>query len=111
MRYIFTNFLKNLLPSVNSVHRFQNTSIPERVTGCMEHDSMSMELTKFIYEYLHVDFGGKFDTPFIVINTLHRNRLDPNRKLTDACAEESGIGGQTWKYYHSRIEGIYFLKN
>ena len=42
--------------------------------------------------------------PFLIKNLLHREKLDPNRKLEDACHPSCPVASAAWTEYHTRVE-------
>lgn len=52
--------------------------------------------------------------PFMVINNLHRIKMDPNRKFTDSCFDCSEDSGVAYQEYHNMIKehfGDQFMLN
>lgn len=42
--------------------------------------------------------------PFVIMSLLHRKKLDPNRKVEEACNNNCPIAVAAWHEYHSKIE-------
>jgi len=73
-------------------------SVPERnCEGCVyQRDAYTQELTRGIHEAIIAKTGCY---PHIVVNLLHRNRLDANREIIEA-ADSNKTVEQSWEYFH-----------
>ena len=77
------------------------SEIPERTCGDqVETDERTQELTREVSTYIQQETGK---CPHIVINKLHRSRLDANRDIGEAACGNS-ISEQAWREYHDFID-------
>ncbi len=77
--------------------------IPNRsCSGCVTvRDSNTEELSRQMYDAIFELFGCY---PHVVINRLHRRKLDANRAIGDA-ADGNVLAEQAWRDFHGFIEG------
>jgi len=73
--------------------------IPDR-SGVVAHDSHTLELARLIAD-AYFQLTGK--RPHVVINLLHRKKLDANRDLIEA-AEGHPDAQKAWREFHAAIE-------
>jgi hypothetical protein len=76
------------------------TEIPDRTYGVLGGDSNSQEAAFEVAHHLLKRTGGR---PHLVINRLHRRKLDANREVVEA-AQGSAWAKQAWGEYHAFIE-------
>lgn len=78
------------------------SNIPDRnCSGCVYvKDAYTEELIRQIYDAIVAEFGCY---PHIVINRLHRRKLDANRSIGDA-ADGNTTAQQAWTDFHNFIE-------
>lgn len=78
-------------------------NIPDRnCTGCVYvKDAFTQELIREINDAIYEEFGC---FPHIIINRLHRRKLDANRNIDDA-ADGNSDGEQAWNDFQNFIEG------
>ena len=77
------------------------SDLPDRISGTAgRYDTNTLELGKAIAEALQRRTGR---TPFLVINTLHRKKLDTNRELFEAAQDDPGATA-IWEEWHARID-------
>ena len=76
--------------------------IPDRdCTGCVYvRDSRTQELIRQLSDAIFVEFGCY---PYIIINRLHRRKLDANRDIGDA-ADGDPMAEQAWGEFHDFIQ-------
>ncbi|MEN8122305.1 MAG: hypothetical protein ABFS35_18310 [Bacteroidota bacterium] len=78
-------------------------NIPERKGRFAKNqDIYTIEIAYKIYKNIY-KLTGHY--PNIVINHLHRTRLDANRNIKEA-ANGNKKAGEVWKAYHARIDSI-----
>ncbi len=77
-------------------------SIPDRdCTNCVVvNDSYTQELTNEIAAEIEYITGC---LPYIIINRLHRSKLDANRGIIEA-ADGNADAESAWRFYHDHIE-------
>lgn len=77
-------------------------AIPNRnCTGCSYlRDAYTQELTRELKDALFARTGCY---PHVIVNLLHRKKLDANRVITDA-ADGDPIGETAWQRYHDFID-------
>lgn len=77
------------------------SEIPRRTcSSSIYNDYRSQEYTREVVDYLQRETGG---CPHVIINRLHRNRLDANRTIeTAACGNRRAE--QAWYEFHAFIE-------
>ena len=78
------------------------TEIPDRdCTGCVYvRDSRTQELIRQMSDAIFEEFGCY---PYIIINRLHRKKLDANRDIGDA-ADGDPMAEQAWTEFHNFIQ-------
>lgn len=78
------------------------TEIPDRdCTGCVYvRDSRTQELVRQMSDAIFEEFGCY---PYIIINRLHRKKLDANRDIGDA-ADGDPMAEQAWTEFHDFIQ-------
>ncbi|MFK8005076.1 MAG: T9SS type A sorting domain-containing protein [Saprospiraceae bacterium] len=78
------------------------TDIPDRdCTGCVYvRDSRTQELIRQMSDAIFEEFGCY---PYIIINRLHRKKLDANRDIGDA-ADGDPMAEQAWMEFHDYIQ-------
>ena len=78
------------------------TDIPDRdCTGCVYvRDSRTQELIRQMSDAIFEEFGCY---PYIIINRLHRLKLDANRDIGDA-ADGDPMAEQAWGEFHDFIQ-------
>jgi N-formylglutamate amidohydrolase len=76
------------------------TSIPDRTVGVTDADQYTQELTRDIANAIFARTGLR---PHIIINKLHRIKLDANRPIGEA-AQGNAEAQQAWEDYHCFIE-------
>lgn len=79
------------------------TEIPDRnCIGCVYvRDSRTQELVRQMSDAIFEEFGCY---PYIIINRLHRKKLDANRDIGDA-ADGDPMAEQAWMEFHNFIQG------
>lgn len=78
------------------------TDIPDRdCSGCVYvRDSRTQELIRQMSDAIFEEFGCY---PYVIINRLHRKKLDANRDIGDA-ADGDPTAEQAWMEFHDYIE-------
>lgn len=71
-----------------------------RTYGVVDADANTQDLARRIQASLIKKTGA---SPFMVINLLHRSKLDPNREVVEA-AQGDKIAEEEWKHYHTSID-------
>jgi hypothetical protein len=103
-KHEFIEYVSGNLPIVISVPHggyLRPPSIPDRVLGTAGHqDTYTQELVREIIDVFRSQTGK---VPHVVINRLHRNKLDANRELFDAAQDDSLATG-AWNDFHSFID-------
>ncbi len=76
--------------------------IPDRdCSGCVYvRDSRTQELIRQMYDAIFEEFGCY---PYVIINRLHRKKLDANREIGDA-ADGDPMAEQAWMEFHDFIQ-------
>lgn len=74
--------------------------IPDRTWGGRDIDSRSQEYTREVAGYIH-QLTGKY--PHVIINNLHRSKLDANREIVEA-AQGNPIAERAWYEFHQFID-------
>ena len=100
----FIEYVVGNLPVVISVPHggyLKPSTIPDRVLGTAGHqDTQTQELAREIIEL----FRKQTDkVPHVIINRLHRDKLDANRELFDA-AQDDPIASDAWNEFHGFID-------
>lgn len=100
----FTEYVVGNLPIVISVPHggyLKPSTIPDRVLGTAGHqDTYTQELAREIIEEFRRTTGS---VPHVIINRLHRDKLDANRELFDAAQDDS-IATNAWNEFHDFID-------
>jgi hypothetical protein len=100
----FIEYVVGNLPIVISVPHggyLKPSTIPDRVLGTAGHqDTYTQELAREIIELFRKETGK---VPHVIINRLHRNKLDANRELFDAAQDDS-IATNAWNEFHDFID-------
>ncbi|MCX6145518.1 MAG: hypothetical protein NTZ35_20110 [Ignavibacteriales bacterium] len=100
----FIEYVMGNLPIVISVPHggyLKPSTIPNRVLGTAGHqDTNTQELAREIIELFRTQTGK---VPHVIINRLHRDKLDANRELFDA-AQDDPIATEAWNEFHSFID-------
>jgi len=100
----YVEYIVGNLPVVISVPHggYEKPSeIPDRSLGTMGHlDSKTQELAREIVAEFRERTGK---VPHVIINRLHRSKLDANRELFDAAQDDS-IAAQAWNEFHTFID-------
>jgi hypothetical protein len=100
----FIEYVPGNLPIVISVPHggyLKPATIPDRVLGTAGHqDTNTQELAREIIKLFREQTGK---VPHVIINRLHRDKLDANRELFDA-AQDDPIAGQAWNEFHSFVD-------
>ncbi len=76
------------------------SEIPDRTWGSMGHDYRSQEYTREVANYI-TEITGRY--PHVIINHLHRSKLDANRDLNEA-AQGNQWAEQAWYEFHAFID-------
>ena len=72
-------------------------ALPDRTQGVVINDAMTQELTRAVYRALVAQTGRH---PHVIINRLHRRKMDANRYLEEAA--EGNAGAETaWTEFHA----------
>jgi len=99
----YIEYLAGDLPVVISVPHgghLEPPEIPDRELGTNgRYDVLSQELARDIIDAFHRKSGR---TPHVIINRLHRNKLDANRESADA-AGDNPHALQAWEEFHQFI--------
>jgi hypothetical protein len=100
----FIEYVVGNLPIVISVPHggyLKPSTIPDRVLGTAGHqDTHTQELAREIIELFRKQTGR---VPHVIINRLHRDKLDANRELFDAAQDDS-IATNAWNEFHDFID-------
>lgn len=72
-------------------------ALPDRTQGVTITDAYTQEPTRAVYDALVAETGRH---PHVVINRLHRRKLDANRDLTEA-AEGNACAEIAWTEFHA----------
>lgn len=103
-KHEFVEYVVGNLPIVISVPHggsLKPPTIPDRTLGTAGHqDTGTQELAREIIEIFRKQ-TGKF--PHVIINRLHREKLDANRELFDAAQDDS-IASEAWNEFHGFID-------
>lgn len=79
----------------------QPAEIPERTFGVTGQDRRTQETARLLVDAIGSASGG--GTPHVVINRLHRSRLDANREIVEA-AQGSVFAEHAWSEYHEFLD-------
>ncbi len=76
-------------------------SIPDRnCSGCVtQNDTNTQELANEVVDAIQNKLGC---TPYVIINRLHRSKLDANREIIEA-ADGNADAENAWEYYHGQV--------
>jgi hypothetical protein len=100
----FIEYVIGNLPIVISVPHggyLRPATIPDRIFGTAGHqDTDTQELAREIIKLFRKQTGK---VPHVIINRLHRNKLDANRELFDA-AQDDPIATDAWNEFHNFID-------
>ena len=100
----FIEYVVGNLPIVISVPHggyLKPSTIPDRVLGTAGHqDTNTQELAREIIELFRKQTGK---VPHVIINRLHRDKLDANRELFDA-AQDDPVASEAWNEFHNFID-------
>jgi hypothetical protein len=100
----FIEYVRGNLPIIISVPHggyLRPSTIPNRVLGTTGHqDTKTQELAREIIEQFRKQTGR---VPHVIINRLHRDKLDANRELFDA-AQDDPIASEAWNEFHGFID-------
>jgi hypothetical protein len=100
----FIEYVAGNLPILISVPHggyLKPSTIPDRILGTAGHqDTKTEELAREIIEQFRRQTGR---VPHVVINRLHRDKLDANRELFDA-AQDDPIATEAWNEFHNFID-------
>ncbi len=103
-KHDFIEYVVGNLPIVISVPHggyLKPSTIPDRVLGTAGHqDTNTQELAREIIGLFRKQTGK---VPHVIINRLHRDKLDANRELFDG-AQDDPIAGQAWNEFHNFID-------
>ena len=79
--------------------------MPDRIFGVTVRDGGTQEVARHMVEEFYKR-TGKY--PFVVLNNLHRKKLDANREEFEATAEDP-VAGTAWNEYHAFIDSAVHL--
>jgi hypothetical protein len=74
--------------------------IPDRTVGTSARDTNTEELVRTLRQAFTARTGG---TPHVIINRLHRSKLDANREIVEA-AQGNPFAERAWFEWHAFIE-------
>ncbi len=74
--------------------------IADRTKGVYYRDSYTQDIAKQMSDALYIRTGKR---PYIILNNLHRKKLDPNREMSEA-AQGHPIAETAWTEYHAFID-------
>jgi len=80
--------------------RLRPQELPDRTSGCVEHDAWSMELAIEIRKAF-IQLSGCGAAPALVAMCLDRTKIDANRNMCNSGPEPVWA---SWARYHSAIE-------
>ncbi|CAF0795964.1 unnamed protein product [Brachionus calyciflorus] len=106
----------NILISVPHDGYLRPTDIPNRENdrnGNLKSDKSTRKFANFLQEELKnlfLKYRGIKANPFVIINNLHRIKMDPNRDLINCCFSKNHEAFTAYTDYHSMID-IYYKKN
>lgn len=75
-------------------------AVPDRTQAAVVNDWRSQELARELADEIETLTGMR---PHLVINRLHRSKLDPNRSLEHG-AQGSAVAARAWQAYHAGLE-------
>jgi hypothetical protein len=100
----FIEYVVGNLPIVISVPHggyLKPSTIPDRTLGTAGHqDTYTQELAQEIIDQFRKQTGK---APHVIINRLHRDKLDANRELFDA-AQDDPVATEAWNEFHNFID-------
>ena len=100
----FIEYVVGNLPIIISVPHggyLKPPTLPDRTLGTGgRQDTKTQELAREIIEFFR-EKTGKY--PHVIMNRLHREKLDANRELFDAALDDP-IAGEAWNEFHSFID-------
>jgi len=101
----YIEYIEGNMPLVISIPHDGNLKpkdVPERpcVNCAKNRDIYTMEIGLEIRKVIFQNTGLY---PYIIINNLHRTRLDPNRNVKEA-ADGDSIAGKAWEEFQSYID-------
>ncbi len=99
----YVEYVVGTLPIVISAPHGGDVEPPEiglRTYGVTGQDRRTLETAREIRTALEDRLGG---TPHVVLNRLHRNRLDANREVMEA-AQGNPFSEYAWSEYHEFID-------
>lgn len=100
IEYIAGN-LPIILSAAHGGYREPDSVALRDCSGCTTiRDAFTQELTREITENIYLKTGCY---PYVIINLLHRNRLDANRDI-DEAADGDLIAEQAWRAFHRFID-------
>lgn len=65
------------------------------------NDANTQPLTREIRAYMRNTYGK---SPYIIVNHLHRNRIDQNRDLHEAICEHTDLMTEAWNDFHGYVD-------
>lgn len=100
----FTEYLAGNLPMIIVAPHgglLSPAQIPDRsCSGCVYvNDANTQDLARRLAEAIFVQTGCR---PHLIINHLHRRKMDANRDLAEA-ADGNALAGQAWEDFHDFI--------
>jgi hypothetical protein len=102
-KYRFIEFIPGDMPVILSVPHggwMVPDFMPDRRSGVSKKDAGTQEFTEAMVTAM-IERTGK--RPFIIVNHLHRKKLDPNREIGEA-AEGNIVAETAWNEYHAFID-------
>ncbi|WP_216366724.1 putative metal-binding motif-containing protein, partial [Flagellimonas amphidinii] len=101
----FIEYIPGTYPIIISIPHgglLEPATIPDRnCAGCIYgNDTYTQEIGRRIADYFFQETGYH---PHVVINLLHRKKLDANREIGEG-ADEHPVGEEAWKNYQNFIE-------
>lgn len=101
----YIEFIKGDMPLIVSIGHggyLMPAEVPERIcTDCAKNqDIYTLEIGLMLMDSIQKLTGRK---PYVIINHLHRTRLDPNRNIIEA-ASGNEIAEEAWRRFHGFIE-------
>lgn len=99
----YVEYLPGELPVILSAPHggdLEPDEIPDRSYGVVAADRNTAELTRAVADALEARTGAR---PHVIINRLHRSKLDANREIEEA-AQGSPFAALAWAEYHDFIE-------
>jgi len=84
-------------PHGGSEMRYDHSVIPQRTWGKTYKDSYTLEIAMALGDSLIENYCK---VPYIIVNHLHRSKLDVNREIVEA-AQEVFIAEEAWRAFHN----------